>query len=103
MTKLVFYRQDSPLSSDINIKDNYHGKGSAAFTYRRYNDEYYENEIENIDNNMFRAQYGNHTKEEVKHDNPWEKMSSIYDRLFMFLHLLITIICFFVVYILYRE
>ena len=59
--------------------------------------------IENIDNNMFRAQYGNHTKEGVKHDNPWEKMSSIYDRLFMFLHLLITIIYFFVVYILYRE
>ena len=35
--------------------------------------------------------------------NPWEEISFIYDRVFMMVHLLITVICFVAVFLFYRQ
>ena len=98
--RLIFYNHDLPATKENNMNQNKDVKIDGAFTYKKYNEHYYETEMQKNEN-VLRNKSSTNTKGEDRYENHWENISSIYDRFFMFLHLLITIISFFVIYILY--
>ena len=107
--KIVFMDMALPTTDHKAISSGDDIIVSAGYTYDKDNNDawyhHYGSKDEWAEKENAKNKSGQNIdmKGQPHYENPWQQISYIYDRFFMFLHIFITIMCFVVIYLFYRS